>query len=234
MTLHFALSLYCFEPGALLSSASEGTFLQPSISIFVALMAMCLGREPASPLKILGVFSAVGGSLLIVYASSVVRAEASAAALMTPSPFINATSWNNSSNLIHSNSTQSSSSSSSNSHAWGYFCFFINTFSYAACIIMQKPMLARFPPFTLNFWTFVFGGSINTIVALFFVDRVDWVNISGWTWLGVAYIVVMGTVVAWFIYAIGVKQLSSSVAGMAICLQVQESSAIIFVSVHDQ
>jgi drug/metabolite transporter (DMT)-like permease len=81
-------------------------------------------------------------------------------------------------------------------------------------VIMQKPLLSRFPALSLVFWSFVFGGVINICIALGFVHQIDWVHIPLVAWFGVAYIIVFGTVGAWLCNAYANQHLPSSITGM--------------------
>lgn len=116
-------------------------------------------------------------------------------------------------------SASSTGASSSSSHFWGLMCFVGNTFFWSAFVIMQKPLLERFPALTLVFWTFLFGGFINIGIGLSYINQVPWTRIPTLAWIGVAYVILFGTVGAWLCNSYANKHLPPSITGIGICLQ---------------
>jgi drug/metabolite transporter (DMT)-like permease len=101
----------------------------------------------------------------------------------------------------------------------GFVCFFGNNICWSSYLNLQKDVIARFPTATLIFWSFVFGGTVNISVGAAYTHSVTWSDIGTNSWLSIAYIVVCGTVGAFFCMSYAVKHLPSSVSGIAICLQ---------------
>jgi drug/metabolite transporter (DMT)-like permease len=182
-----------FNWGTMLSSASDAGLMQPLNTIFTTIMAVCLGTERASWLKAGGIVGAVVGCTLIALVDT----------FLPP---------------VSSPSSAGASPAVPSTRLWGLLCFVGNCFAFSVYIILQQPLLKRFPPLTLLFWTFLFGGSGCIVVALCLADRVPWTALPAISWVAVAYSILFSSVLAFFTFSYASQTLPSSLCAAAICL----------------
>ncbi|KAJ4463112.1 hypothetical protein PAPYR_383 [Paratrimastix pyriformis] len=71
--------------------------------------------------------------------------------------------------------------------AYGMLLLFGSCLCDAFYVILAKPVLLRVPPLTTTAWSFLFGGSINILVGVFFMPSIDWNRVSASAWGGVLY-----------------------------------------------
>jgi len=94
-----------------------------------------------------------------------------------------------------------------------------NTLCFASFLVLQRPILARLPWRTVIAGAFLTGGLGVLVVAAPTLARLDFAAISGKTWLGVGYIVIFSTVIAYSINTWAVRR--SSPALVAVYTTVQ-------------
>jgi drug/metabolite transporter (DMT)-like permease len=169
--------------GAKLASASEGSFLQPGITVFTAFLSVAFKYEKPNWWKALAVLGAVGGSLIILFARPI--------------------------SIDPNNST----------HTAGLLCFVGQTFMWSLSVILQKPVLQRFPALTVIFWTMLVGGIINGAIGAYFASQLDWSAVSINALYSILYMILIGTVGAWQLNAFANQHLPPTITGMAICAQ---------------
>lgn len=83
-----------------------------------------------------------------------------------------------------------------------------NCLSYALFLVFQRPILRRLPWRTVIAGCFVFGGTAVFLVSLPALSRLDFATVPAATWLGVLYIAVFGTVVAYALNTWAVRRSS--------------------------
>lgn len=95
----------------------------------------------------------------------------------------------------------------------------INSLSFAVFLVMMKPLMLKYHPVTMMKWVFLFG--------LFFVfpfgyaelEKISWVTMGLPLWLGVFYVLVGTTFIAYLLNIMALRQLSPSVVSFYIYLQ---------------
>jgi drug/metabolite transporter (DMT)-like permease len=226
-------------PGVYLSSVSDAGLMQPCIAVFTSLFAVCMGREASSLQKTAGILVAVAGAVLIVLGEGAATGHAATVApSLPPTPsnftdFVNASSSSSGLPLVHMNPA-SATASPYRQRTLGLLAFVANCISFSAYIIFQRPLLDRFPPLSLSFWTFVFGGAVQICVGASLSHRVPWAALPPSTWLGLVYLALAGTVVTFFTFSFAVLHLPASIAALGVCLQPLFSSLLGALMMHDR
>lgn len=106
----------------------------------------------------------------------------------------------------------------------------INAASYAFFLVMIKPLMSKYHPFTVMRWVFLFG----TVVVMPFTTHVfletDFAAIPWNIWLNIGYVIVFTTVLAYFLNNYSLLHISPTVNSAFIYLQPVFASliAIIF------
>jgi len=101
----------------------------------------------------------------------------------------------------------------------GDFFILINSISFAVFLVMIKPLMQKYHPVTLMKWVFLFGLLLVTPFGYDEVLHVNWSGMSFSVWLGVIYVVVGTTFVAYLLNIQALRNLSPSVVSFYIYLQ---------------
>lgn len=94
----------------------------------------------------------------------------------------------------------------------GNLLILLNCLSYAAFLVLQRPLLERLPWRTTIAWAFLFGGGGVLAVASFDLARLEPAAIDPSTWAGLTYIVALPTVFSYAVATWAVKRSSPSLA----------------------
>eukprot|EP00002_Diphylleia_rotans_P024399 TRINITY_DN4816_c0_g1_i2.p1 TRINITY_DN4816_c0_g1~~TRINITY_DN4816_c0_g1_i2.p1 ORF type:complete len:278 (+),score=49.22 TRINITY_DN4816_c0_g1_i2:65-898(+) len=81
----------------------------------------------------------------------------------------------------------------------GVCLLLVNTLSYAIYLVMQKPLLKDYAPYTIGTYTFVVGGSITFLASLYHYATTDFARFSVKTWLAVTYAGVAASAIPYFL-----------------------------------
>ena len=103
--------------------------------------------------------------------------------------------------------------------AIGDLMIFLNSFSFAIFLIMIKPMMLKYHVVTLMKWIFLFGSFWVLPFGLEECMDARWNDLTLNLWLGVIYVVIAATFIAYFLNIIALKTLSPSVVSFYIYLQ---------------
>jgi drug/metabolite transporter (DMT)-like permease len=98
--------------------------------------------------------------------------------------------------------------SSSGKMALGNLLILGNCLSYALFLVFQRPILRRLPWRTVIAGSFVFGGTAVFLASLPALAELDFQAVPATTWLGVLYIALFGTVVAYAVNTWAVRRSS--------------------------
>jgi len=101
-----------------------------------------------------------------------------------------------------------------------------NTLCFAFFLVLQRPILARLPWRTVIAGAFLTGGIGVLVVAAPTLARLDLAAISLATWLGVGYIVVFSTVIAYSINTWAVRRSSPALVAAYNTLQPLVAAAL--------
>lgn len=103
--------------------------------------------------------------------------------------------------------------------AIGDLMIFINSLSFAIFLILIKPMMMKYHVVTIMKWVFFFGMFMVLPFGLEQCADARWRELDMNLWLGVFYVVVGSTFVAYYLNIIALRNLSSSVVSFYIYLQ---------------
>ncbi len=96
---------------------------------------------------------------------------------------------------------------------------FLNSFFYAVYLVLVKPLMLKYHPLTVIKWVFIFG---LPVVLFFGYDElmdVQWSTFTPNIWLGVAFVVVGSTFIAYLFNIIALKEVSPEIVSIYIYLQ---------------
>jgi drug/metabolite transporter (DMT)-like permease len=101
----------------------------------------------------------------------------------------------------------------------GDLMVFINAMSYGVYLVIVKPLLAKYKPTTVIMWVFIFGWCFVLPFGLPQALEVDWQEMPTSVIMGVIYVVVFTTFLAYLFNIFALKIVSPSVASTYIYLQ---------------
>ena len=101
----------------------------------------------------------------------------------------------------------------------GDMCILINSLSFAVFLVMIKPMMLKYHPVTMMKWVFLFGLFFVVPFGYSEVSIIKWSDMSLPIWLGITYVLVGTTFVAYLLNIMALRQLSPSVVSFYIYLQ---------------
>lgn len=101
----------------------------------------------------------------------------------------------------------------------GNIMILINAASYAAFLVLVKPLMARHHPITIMKWLFTLGLIFVLPVSFYLLDDADYSAIPTNIWLSVVYVIVFTTVFAYFLNNYSLKNLSPTINSAYIYLQ---------------
>jgi drug/metabolite transporter (DMT)-like permease len=110
--------------------------------------------------------------------------------------------------------------------ALGNGLILLNALCYALFLVLQRPVLARIPWRTLIAWSFLLGGAGILVVSGPALARLDPARVSTGTWLGVAYVVLFATVLAYALNTWAVRRSSPALVSAYSTLQPLVTSAL--------
>lgn len=107
----------------------------------------------------------------------------------------------------------------SSNTAIGDFMVLINAVSFSIYLVIVKPLMKKYKPFTVIKWVFLFG----FFPVLFFsyqeIQEVQWQIFTTQTWYSLAFVVLGVTVGAYLLNMYGLSKVNPSVVGIYIYLQ---------------
>jgi drug/metabolite transporter (DMT)-like permease len=101
----------------------------------------------------------------------------------------------------------------------GNILLFINAVSYGIYLVLVKPLMHKYNPFTVMKWTFLFGLIFILPFSFNAYETVQWNEFSGYTWFALAYVVIGTTFLAYLLIAYSMKQVNPTVASFYIYSQ---------------
>ncbi|MFN8286987.1 MAG: DMT family transporter [Chitinophagales bacterium] len=95
----------------------------------------------------------------------------------------------------------------------------INATSYAIYLVIVRPLMHKYHPFTVVKWVFFFG--LFPVAALGFsqFQQIEWHSFTTQTWLAISFIVICTTFLAYLLNMLALRELHSSIVGAYIYLQ---------------
>ncbi len=101
----------------------------------------------------------------------------------------------------------------------GDMLIILNSASYAAYLVLAKPLMAKYKAQTVIKWVFFFA--MLVVVPFTFREfmEVDWAHIPAEAWLAIIYVVVFTTFIAYLLNTWALHHVNSSVVGIYAYLQ---------------
>jgi len=96
---------------------------------------------------------------------------------------------------------------------------FINSLSFALYLVVAKPLIARYHPFTLLRWIFTFGGIAALFTCTPAMLKTDFASFSISDYLGFFYVLIFTTLLAYLLNAFALSNLRSTTVSSYINLQ---------------
>ena len=101
----------------------------------------------------------------------------------------------------------------------GDMMIFVNATSYAIYLVIVKHLINKYPPLTVIKWVFLFGFCFMLPIGFAELKEVDWQTFTRNTWIGVAYVIVCVTFLAYLLNIYALKRVTPSIVGFYIYLQ---------------
>ncbi len=101
----------------------------------------------------------------------------------------------------------------------GDVCIFLNAFFYAVYIVLVKPLMIKYHPVTVIKWVFIFGLPVVTVFGYGELSEVQWHTFNANTWMGVSFVVIGSTFIAYLFNIIALKDVSPEVVSIYIYVQ---------------
>lgn len=98
--------------------------------------------------------------------------------------------------------------------ALGDFIVLIAQLSYALYLTLYRNFIKKYSLITLMKWMFLSASMVGLPATINFISSTEWSRISISEWIGVAYVVVMATYIAYICIMIGQKNLRPTIVGM--------------------
>ncbi len=95
----------------------------------------------------------------------------------------------------------------------------INASSFALYLVLVKPLMMKYSPWTILKWIFLFGFIYILPFSLHKIYSVDYSSIPNSAWLSILYIILGATFLGYLLYNFALKHISPLIAGTYIYLQ---------------
>lgn len=110
----------------------------------------------------------------------------------------------------------------------------INSISWAAFVVMIKPMITKYNTATTMRWVFLFGSIYILPVGLGETLHTDWAAFTGYAVFSLLFVVIGTTFIAYFLNIYGLKELSANTVSAYIYLQPFLTTLFSVMSGNDQ
>ncbi len=101
----------------------------------------------------------------------------------------------------------------------GDLCILINATSYAVYLVIVHPLMKKYHPLTVIKWVFFFGLAPVVVIGFGQFQQIQWQTFSAEIWMGVVFIVICTTFLAYLLNMLALREVQSSVVGAYIYLQ---------------
>jgi len=101
----------------------------------------------------------------------------------------------------------------------GNLCIVVNSSSFALYLVLVKPLMVKYSPWTVMKWVFTFGFIYILPFSTHKIIASDFQAIPSNIWLSLTYVVVGATFLGYLLYNYALKHVSPILAGTYIYLQ---------------
>jgi drug/metabolite transporter (DMT)-like permease len=112
-----------------------------------------------------------------------------------------------------------SSFSLSSAGLWGDLFIFLNSISWALYLVLVKRLFLKYHHITIMKWVFLYGSVFVLPIGMPDIVKVEWQEIPAIIWLGVLYVVIFVTFLAYLLNNFALSKLQSSTVSAYIYLQ---------------
>ena len=112
--------------------------------------------------------------------------------------------------------------------ALGDLFIFLNATSYGLYLVLVKPLMSKYHPITIMKWIFFFGAFVVIPVGFNQFQAISWHTFTQGAWIGLGYVVLGTTILAYLFNAFGLKTVNPSVVSIYIYLQPLTAGLIAF------
>lgn len=197
--------------GIQLSGVVVATCLQPTIPVMVSLMALALKMETANPRKLIGIFLATCGAIIMVLG--------------------NGLSASNDDHEGDANIDGNESGKDSKA-ILGNFFLVINTMAMACYYILSKRLVTKYSPILISAWSYMVAAFLMGLSAMNFTVAKDW-NFPKSLILPLLYWIFVCSVAGYAIVTWAVKFLPASQVASFQCLQPFLGTTLAFLLLHE-
>jgi drug/metabolite transporter (DMT)-like permease len=199
-----------FVLGLQRTTAIHASILMPSMPVFAVLATAALGIERIGPRRLAGVALSVCGALVLANPARLLAGGPGAAPGGAGS----------------AGGAQAASAAAAGSTALGNGLIVLNCICWAFFLVLQRPILRWLPWRTVIAWSFVLGTGPVVALAWPQLRALRPGAVSPLAWLGVAYVVLFATVVAYSISTWAVRRSSPALVAAYSTLQPVVATAL--------
>lgn len=105
------------------------------------------------------------------------------------------------------------------SHAWGNLLIFLNMVFYALYLVLIKPLVGKYHTTTILKWVSFFGFLFVLPFSIKPAIEINFTAITLTAWLGIAYIIILNTFVAYLLINFALKSVTATVVSYYSYLQ---------------
>ena len=101
----------------------------------------------------------------------------------------------------------------------GDLCVLVNSLSFGVFLIIVRPFMQKYHTLTVMKWVFLYGSIMVLPFGYYEFGEIKWDTFTTATWLGVLYVVIGVTAIAYLLNVYALKKLSSTSVSIYIYLQ---------------
>jgi len=116
----------------------------------------------------------------------------------------------------------------------GDILLFLNALFYGAYLIVVKPLMKKYKPFTVAFWIFLFGAIVVIPAGWTEFGEIEWHTFHPAIWMTVTYVVLGVTCIAYFCNIYALNTVSPTIVSAFIYMQPLFASIIAIYMGSDQ
>ncbi len=118
--------------------------------------------------------------------------------------------------------------------ALGDLLVFINACSFGTYLVLAKPLMVKYNPFTVIRWVFFFGMILTIPFGFQDVLAVEWGSIPTLIWLCIGYVILLNTFVNYLLNFVALRRVNPSVVSIYMYLQPVFASVVALLWGKDQ